>query len=225
MVNWESVIRDVSNEYVKQGVPLEVFEKIPGVAEKLAKVYDYMLSIFGKEKADRIHKKVSEIFENYEIAGVKNAELLPYVEDSLKPIRKMGLKIGLVSGNSDSSVIRALEKFNLKEYFDSIVTRNSPGRMKPHPDQIILCLNELDCEPKEAISIGDQARDVIAARKAGVFAVGLRPDFLKLREHFSDETIMKRIYEPLVKNCDKMVDDLSEFTEIVVEMVNNTQAN
>jgi len=220
MVDWKSVIRDITNEYVNEGVPLEVFEKIPGVAEKLAEVYDYMVSNFGKEKAYRVHAKVSKIFEDYEVAGVENAVLLPYTEISLRTIKKMGLKIGLVSGNSKKSVIETLEKFNLQNCFDSIVTRNSPGRMKPHPDQIILCLNELGCKPKEAISVGDQARDIIASKKAKVFAVALEPNLEELKEHFGEEAAMKKIYEPLVKNCDKMVRDLSEFTAFVVEKGN-----
>jgi len=220
MVDWKSTIRDITDEYVKEGVPPEVFEGIPGVAEKLVKVYDYMLSNFGKEKANRVHGKVSRIFEDYEVAGVKNAVLLPHVRDSLKTIKKMRLKIGLVSGNSKRSVIETLKKFNLESYFDSTVTRDSPGRMKPHPDQIMLCLKELGCKPEEAISIGDQARDIIALKKARVFAVALEPNLKEMKKHFDEKIVMKKIYEPLVKNCDKMVGDLSEFTELVVEKVN-----
>jgi len=79
----------------------------------------------------------------------------------------------------------------------------------------------LGCKPKEAISIGDLDRDVIASRKAGVFAVGLRPNFeerLKSQRDRSISDIIKNRYEPLVKNSDVLVDDLKEFTELVLEM-------
>ncbi len=220
-VDWKSTIKEIVNEYLAHGIPEEVFSNIPGVAGKLVKVYDYMILKFGKEKADNIHKKVSKIFEDHEVAGVKDAKLLLFAKHSLNTIRKNGLKIGLVTGQSKKSIDQTFKKFNLQGFFDSIVTRESPGRMKPHPDQINLCLKELGCKPEEAISIGDLDRDVIASRKAGVFAVGLRPNFEKWLRSQRDRRIsdvIKNRYEPLVKNSDALVDDLKEFTELVLEM-------
>jgi HAD superfamily hydrolase (TIGR01662 family) len=45
-------------------------------------------------------------------------------------------------------------------------------RKKPHPDPILEALNRLNIEPKNALAIGDDRKDTIAAKNAGVFSVG-----------------------------------------------------
>ncbi len=84
----------------------------------------------------------------------------------------MKLKLALFTVNSRNSVNHVLRTFNLKRYFDAIITRDDVLKVKPNPVHLKTALNALGIKPKEAIVVGDSVWDVKSARALKVFAVG-----------------------------------------------------
>jgi pyrophosphatase PpaX len=99
--------------------------------------------------------------------------LLPGVEETLKAIRKMSLKIGLCTINSNKSVACILERFDISRYFDVTITRNEVARVKPHPEHIEAALKILGVTASEAIVVGDSSIDMKSAAELNMIAVGL----------------------------------------------------
>jgi phosphoglycolate phosphatase-like HAD superfamily hydrolase len=53
--------------------------------------------------------------------------------------------------------------------------------MKPHPDQILRCLEEIGVDPSQGLVVGDSVKDVQAAKAAKVLVVSI-PSFFTSRE-------------------------------------------
>jgi phosphoglycolate phosphatase len=64
-----------------------------------------------------------------------------------------------------------LAQYNLRHFFDAVVTRESTWRLKPHPAPIRHAAQLLDVPVERCVMVGDTTVDVKAARRAGAWAV------------------------------------------------------
>ena len=104
----------------------------------------------------------------------------PEVPGVLEAIRRMGLKIGLISNvNSRGQVPANLELYGIRHYFDPVVLSSVYGRRKPDPSIFHHAARLADVPTSACVYIGDRiARDIVGARKAGYkFAVQIWHDF------------------------------------------------
>jgi phosphoglycolate phosphatase len=53
--------------------------------------------------------------------------------------------------------------------------------MKPHPDQVLKCLEEMGVDPSRGLVVGDSVKDVQSAKSAKVPVVSI-PSFFTSRE-------------------------------------------
>ncbi len=89
--------------------------------------------------------------------------------------------IGLVTGRPDSEARWTLERFGWTPFFPIVVTmEQQAGRGKPDPYPLNCALEALSdsghgVKPDEAVYIGDTGDDMIAARRAGMWAIGVIP--------------------------------------------------
>jgi len=108
----------------------------------------------------------------------------PYreVKDVLAFCRDLGLKVGVVS-DADSGMLRSLlSKHGLTGYLDFIIISDEVGALKPSEKIFEVALSEAGCEAGEALMVGDSARDIEGAKRAGLMAVLLaRGESLELR--------------------------------------------
>jgi hydrogenase expression/formation protein HypE len=84
-------------------------------------------------------------------------------------LRSKGIGIGVITRNTRSSVERALQNFEDIDmsHFDVIVSRETPVRLKPSGDGIILAANTLNVEVKQILMVGDFVFDIQAGQTAG----------------------------------------------------------
>ena len=126
------------------------------------------------------------VFAGYEIDLVKLAavaeELSLFVETNyyiramrpeipavLEAIKKMGLKIGLISNvNSRGQVPAYLKKYGIIQYFDPIVLSSEYGRRKPDPAIFHYAARLANVPASACLYVGDRIiRDIEGARRAG----------------------------------------------------------
>ena len=90
-------------------------------------------------------------------------------------MRESGIDRGIVSRNSRASVLEGIKRFAALEPADFriIVSRENPGRPKPHPDGVTYAAGELGLSPREILVVGDFVFDVIAGKAAGAGAAFL----------------------------------------------------
>lgn len=98
----------------------------------------------------------------------------------LEEIRKMGLKIALISNvNSFGQVPTNLTAYNIKHYFDPIVLSSEYGRRKPDPAIFHYAARLANVPASKCLYVGDRiTRDILGARKAGYgLAVQIKHNF------------------------------------------------
>lgn len=114
-------------------------------------------------------------------------ELRPEVPAVLEAVRKLGLRIGLISNICCRDLVPVnLEHYGIRDYFDPIVLSSVYGRRKPDPAIFHYAARLADVPTSECIYVGDRiARDIVGARKAGFqLAIQIRHDF----DHHEEDT-------------------------------------
>lgn len=98
--------------------------------------------------------------------------------------------IAVFTGKGKKDLGVSLAKLNLTQIFDYIVTDDDVKLSKPSGEGITKILQDSGCRKQEAIFIGDTDADILAARDAGVTAVGVnwykKRDFLETPDLISN---------------------------------------
>ncbi|MFU8869843.1 HAD family hydrolase, partial [Natronococcus sp.] len=82
------------------------------------------------------------------------------------------LHVGVVSDVDDEEGKWMLERFGVREAFDSITTSEEVGRTKPDPAMFETALEKAGVEPARSLMIGDRYdHDVRGADEAGLHGV------------------------------------------------------
>jgi len=159
--------------------------------EITSKALDYMKSRgFPQPYIKKVLDKVSDIMNEVELESSDNASLIPGVPETLKALKKRGLKVGLMTRTCREYAEKVLKRFNIRKYFDVIIARDDIENPKPDPSHAIRLLELLDVSADEALFVGDHWSDAECARRSRLKFILFRQDdayegesgFLKIRE-------------------------------------------
>lgn len=165
---------DVRGLLMKKGVPASVLLSNESIFEMLKKTEIFLKNNGKSERAiQKVRNEALAIAEKYELEAAKTTGLLPGVVETLKALKKMSLKLGLCTINSDKSTNYILKRFGLAGFFDVVITRNKVKHVKPNIEHLEATLKALKVRPDEALLVGDGTRDMQCARELNVIAVGL----------------------------------------------------
>jgi phosphoglycolate phosphatase len=158
---------------------LEELEKLnlrtPEMTEQLS-LYLILMNLknnLSKDAFTRIRKTFYDLLERMEIEAAQEVVLLPGAVETLQKLRGEGFKIGLVTNNGRVGTEITLKRYDLRGFFDSVVTRDDCEEMKPDGAPVRKVLAEMRVPPEEAILVGDGVMDVIAARAVGLPAAAV----------------------------------------------------
>ena len=84
--------------------------------------------------------------------------LYPDVRATLLKLKKMGLKLGIITGGFEEDIDMIVPRTRLDGLFDVKVGVNATGRRKPDPKAFKHALNQLELEPIEVIFVGDNLK-------------------------------------------------------------------
>lgn len=165
---------DVRGLLMKKGLPASVLSSNESIFDMLKKT-EIFLKNNGKSEREiqKVRNEALAIAEKYELEAAKTTGLLPGVVETLKALKKMGLKLGLCTINSEKSTNYILKRFEIAKFFDAVVTRNNVKHVKPNIEHLEAALKALKVNPDEALLVGDGARDMQCAGELNVIAVGL----------------------------------------------------
>lgn len=97
--------------------------------------------------------------------------LYPHVERTLDELRRMDLKLGVVTNKSQRFATALLQRFGLSGAFDLVVGGDTLGVRKPSPVPLQHACRALGIDPAQALYVGDSVNDVEAATAAGIRVV------------------------------------------------------
>jgi phosphoglycolate phosphatase len=118
--------------------------------------------------SDQIREKIGTIYDQYDEDALTRWTLRPRARDFLSAIKGKGVKTGLVSNVGKKALEKALQKTNILQFFDVIISRNDVQNLKPSGEGIDLALNRLQVTEEKSLFIGDSLDDIHAAKEAGL---------------------------------------------------------
>lgn len=142
----------------------------------------------------RIEQMLSEFVSEY--ASAVRANIYTGVYETLKELKKVGIKLAVFSNKVDCIALNQLKMEGIYDEFDFIQTDDGKIKHKPAPDGIqrIMCMTGFLSE--ETLMVGDSVPDLNAAQKAKVdfcfsaYEIGLLKEWQKYARYsiyrFSD---------------------------------------
>lgn len=92
--------------------------------------------------------------------------LLPGVQQALRLCKAEGLKIGLASASPLYMLERVLNMFNLRDYFEVLVSAETLPYSKPHPQVYLDAAAQLGVDPLNCVTLEDSFNGMIATKAA-----------------------------------------------------------
>lgn len=120
-------------------------------------------------------------------------------KEVLTGLQRENIKIGLISNTEHGEVERILlKKFNLVQYFNSLIFSCDIGIRKPGKEIFNKLLKEMNIASRDAVHVGDRLiDDVFGAKKAGIKAVYLQPPFNYHEKRLSEPDIIIQQFNQL----------------------------
>jgi len=144
------------------------------VAEKKVSRTDLLEVLFGRdeEAKEMAHAAFSRCYRHH-YGDVSPFE--PEVREVLSQIRKLGIRIGILSNRAREFLEQELEFVEAGTWFrlfDSVVAGGDTSRLKPAPDPVYKALEDMKAfSGTDVWYVGDSTTDVISAKAAGVTSI------------------------------------------------------
>lgn len=113
-----------------------------------------------------------ETYLGQEAAHAPLAEAVPLPE-LLDRFRSQGLKLGVMTNDSEISALAQLDRIGVRERFDFIAGCDSGYGAKPDAEPLLAFCSAVGVSPERTIMVGDSLHDLFAARSAGMGRVGV----------------------------------------------------
>jgi phosphoglycolate phosphatase len=173
-LDYKTVRAEVKGYLVKMGVPASLLSVNESIFEMLRKTETFVKNSGKLQKVlEEMRSEALAMAEKYELEAAMCTSLLPGTVETLKALRRMGLKIGLCTINSEKSMNVILNRFGITDLFDVTVPRNKVNHFKPHPEHLEVALKALSASAKDTVVVGDSNTDMQSAEELKAIAVGL----------------------------------------------------
>lgn len=159
LMSWQHTFRTLENREEK--------------VEKLVKTFGEPLETTMRRFFPQI--PIEESIETYRSFHRDNfgelIHLFPGMRELLSELKGQGYNLGLVTSRLWQTTLQGLEKYDIREFFDAVVTAEDTTHHKPDPEPVQIGLEKLGAEPEHAIMLGDTLFDILCAKNAGVRSV------------------------------------------------------
>jgi len=112
-----------------------------------------------------------EFFSNYEKALLVESKLFEDIDYLLDQMDQAKLPWGIVTNKSQRFTNPLVELMGLHQRSASTVSGDTTPHSKPHPEPILHAAKLANIDPTKSLYVGDDIRDVIAGKAAGMKTV------------------------------------------------------
>ena len=119
-----------------------------------------------------------EFFKNYEACMTERTFAFNGVVDLIKQLDKAGFKWGVVTNKSERFALPLTRAMPLFKTAQTIVGGDTTPHAKPHPAPLLEAARQIGVAPERCVYVGDDERDVIAGRAAGMPTVAAAYGYL-----------------------------------------------
>ncbi len=90
--------------------------------------------------------------------------------------------LAVISANHQEPTEAFLSQYELRQYFQVVVTAHTCAHTKPFPDPVLYAASQLGVPASACLMVGDTAVDILAGRRAGAQTVGVLCGFGRAAE-------------------------------------------
>ncbi|MDP2032795.1 MAG: HAD-IA family hydrolase [Polaromonas sp.] len=119
-----------------------------------------------------------EFFTNYEACMTERTYAFDGVAELIARISGAGLKWGVVTNKSARFTLPLTRRMPLFVTAQTIISGDTTPHAKPHPAPLLEAARQLDVEPGRCVYVGDDERDIVAGRAAGMPTVAAAYGYL-----------------------------------------------
>jgi len=120
------------------------------------------------ERTD-VPRSVHDAFvARYDEVCCSESRVLADVEATLERLTKLEVKMAVCTNKPTFFSKKILDFLDLSRHFAAVVGPDLAGARKPEPRHLLFTLDSVDCDPREALFVGDMPVDVRAARNSGM---------------------------------------------------------
>ncbi len=126
---------------------------------------------YGTKEHEQRDKEL--FYEHYINQCKENSYLYDGVKEMLEKLYSCGVKLSVATNASTTFAIKMLEHLGVDEFFDNIIGADKVKLSKPAPDMINLILESYKFDKKidKAWMVGDNSKDILSAKNAGIDAI------------------------------------------------------
>lgn len=122
---------------------------------------------------ESLRQGLYSILDEFEEESSRLAEVFPGTRDTLVSLKKMALRLAVLTNSGRRAAEVVLRKGGLYDCFEFVLTREDVGMMKPSPEGILLALRRFDLPREEVYYVGDGLLDITAAKRARLKVVSV----------------------------------------------------
>lgn len=154
--------------------PLDVYRPMAGAGAR------GMIGIaFGLTPQDEGFEALrEEFFANYEACMTERTYAFEGVERLIGKLADAGLKWGVVTNKSERFTLPLTSAMPLFSSALAIVSGDTTPHAKPHPEPLLEAARRIGVEPGRCVYVGDDERDIVAGRAAGMPTVAAAYGYL-----------------------------------------------
>ena len=140
--------------------------------------HDFWEGLSREDQVDHLHKLYRIVDDpRSEMMGGIYPVLFDGVLDTLDNLKAQGYTLALVTARPNEPLQVILDHHDLHKYFCGLRTHDDHEkrgeRGKPHPDQLLSVIKELNFAPEDAVMVGDTCMDMKMGAAAGVRTIGV----------------------------------------------------
>ncbi len=141
-----------------------------------------------------------EFFRNYELRMTQTTHAFDGIAQLLVDIEARGLAWGIVTNKSARFTEPLTRAMPLLKSARAVVSGDTTPHSKPHPEPLFEAARRLALPPQACIYVGDDERDIVAGRAAGMKTVAALYGYLgavDATEHWGADAAIKYPHELL----------------------------
>lgn len=125
-----------------------------------------------------------EFLDRYEARMTSQSSLFKGISSLLAWLDVQALPWGIVTNKATRFALPIIEKFGLSSHIN--VCGDTTAYSKPHPEPLLYAARTLKVKPAECIYVGDDLRDVQAAKAAGMRSIAAAFGYLGEEDQLED---------------------------------------
>ena len=129
-------------------------------------IIDYASYVNGRSVDSSLMR--SEFLEDYENKCFLRTELTSGMNFLLSELENISIKWGVVTNKHYKFASKIIEGLNIKDRSSCLITGNMVNNPKPSPEMLLKATELLKLNANDVMYVGDDERDIIAGKSAGM---------------------------------------------------------